>query len=85
MATKTFWLLGTTATSPDWGGKMQDGGTAPGAATPSYGWSLNPLEMVKALGLTHKISSAVTPVRVNRGPSTSRTRAGPQRYRGKNQ
>ena len=40
MATKQFWLLATTATTPDWFGVLQDGGSAPTAANSAYGWTV---------------------------------------------
>src|SRR5215831_8571812 len=40
MATKTFYLLGTAATSPGWGGNLQDGGSAPTAANSTFGWKV---------------------------------------------
>lgn len=40
MAVKTLYVLGTTATSPNWFGSMQDGGTAPTAANATFGWGV---------------------------------------------
>ena len=37
MAIKTFYLLNTTATAPIWGGSLQDGGSAPAAASSTFG------------------------------------------------
>jgi len=37
MATKTLYVLNTTASSPGWFGSLQDGGTAPTAANTSFG------------------------------------------------
>src|SRR5215471_14075983 len=37
MATKTLYLLNTTAASPDWGGRIQDGGSAPTGANSAFG------------------------------------------------
>ena len=40
MATKTFYILTTAATSPDWCGSLQEGGSAPTAANSAYGWNV---------------------------------------------
>jgi hypothetical protein len=40
MATKTFYVLNAAATSPDWFGNLQDGGSAPAAAASAYGWTV---------------------------------------------
>jgi len=36
---KTLYMLNTAATTPDWFGVMQDGGTAPTAAASAFGWT----------------------------------------------
>lgn len=38
MAVKTFYILTTTATAPNWFGSLQDSGAAPAAAASAYGW-----------------------------------------------
>ncbi len=38
MATITWWILGTSAATPNWFGNLQEGGSAPTAATTSYGY-----------------------------------------------
>ena len=40
MATKTFYVLGTAAPSPNFFGQLQDGGSAPTAANATYGWKV---------------------------------------------
>jgi len=40
VAVKTFYLLNTTAVTPDWMGRLQDGGTAPTAALSAFGWKV---------------------------------------------
>jgi len=40
VATKTFYVLATTGTSPDWCGSLQEGGSAPTGANSLYGWQV---------------------------------------------
>jgi|GEM_PF-1906269 len=40
MPTKTFYLLNTAAVAPNYWGNMQDGGSAPAAASCTYGWTV---------------------------------------------
>ena len=40
MATVTIYYLNTTATAPNWFGRVQDNGTAPGGALSAFGWTV---------------------------------------------
>jgi len=40
MATKTLYLLNTTAATPNWMGSIQDGGSAPTAVVSTFGWTV---------------------------------------------
>jgi SAM-dependent methyltransferase len=39
MPAKTYYFLTTTAVTPNWFGSLQDGGTAPTAASTAFGWA----------------------------------------------
>jgi len=54
MAAKTFYLLGTTAPSPNYFGVMQDGGTAPISATSTaLGWNPSSTSLVTPYYASH--------------------------------
>lgn len=72
MATKTFYILGTAATSPDWMGNLQDGGSAPTAANSVFGWSANKLAIgtyTARLGATSTVSATGAAISSLSGPT----------------
>jgi hypothetical protein len=64
VATKTLYILGTTAVTPNWWGNTQEGGTAPTAANSTFGWGVAKSSITTQgfwparLGATGKVASA---------------------------